>query len=120
MPKQNKTRTINLFITPNAFSSIFKRLRGDRSEYDFSGLSDLRQLLSKEKAKILNAIKNQNPESIYKLAKILGRDFKSVRLDVALLERFGFLELKQQVKGKRKMLKPDIAIDNLQINISFK
>jgi len=117
--KEQKSRIINLFITPSAITSIFKRLRGDKSDYDFSGLSELRQLLSNEKAKILNLVKTQQPESIYKLAKILGRDFKAVRQDIKLLERFGFIELKPETKGKRKSLKPIISVDNLQLNISF-
>ncbi len=117
-PKQ-KTRIVNLYITPNALTSIFKRLTGNKSDYDFSGLSDLRQLLSNEKAKILNIIKNQEPGSIYELAKILKRDFKAVRHDIKLLERFGFIELKPETKGKRKKLKPTIAINSLQLNISF-
>jgi len=119
MAKETKTRIVNMYVTPSAFASIFKRLKGDRSEYDFSGLADLRQLLSNEKAKILNVIKNNNPESIYKLAKILGRDFKAVSQDINLLKKYGFIELKQESKGKRKRLKPVIAINSLQINISF-
>ena len=119
MAKKQKTRIVNLYVTPGAFASIFKRLKGDRSEYDFSGLSDLRQLLSNEKSKILNVIKNNNPGSIYKLAKILGRDFKAVSQDTKLLEKYGFIELKAENIGKRKKLKPVMAIDNLQINISF-
>tara|TARA_Y100000310_G_C20043015_1_gene517053 strand:- start:83 stop:451 length:369 start_codon:yes stop_codon:yes gene_type:complete len=116
---EKRTRTVNLFITPNALTSIFKRLKGDKSDYDFSGLSDLRQLLSNEKAKILNIIKNQNPESMYRLARILGRDFKAVREDIKLLERFGFIELKPETKGKRKRLRPIISIESLQLNINF-
>ena len=119
MVKEFQTRIINLFITPTAFSSFFKRLRGDRSDFDFSGLIDLRKLLSNEKAKILNAIKNQKPESIYSLAKILKRDFKAVNQDVKLLKKFGFIDLKPEISGKRKRLKPEIIIDTLQININF-
>jgi len=115
-----KTRIVNLFITPSAFSSFFKRLRGDKSEYDFSGLAELRQLISNEKAKILNIVKAQEPESIYKLARILKRDFKAVRQDIKLLEKFGFIELKSETKGKRKRLKPILSLSNLQININFK
>jgi len=117
--QQKRTRVVNLFITPNALTSIFKRLKGDRSEYDLTGIIQLRQLLSNEKAKILNTIKTQSPESIYKLAKILGRDFKAVNQDIKLLEKFGLVELKPETKGKRKKLRPIIAIDNLQININF-
>lgn len=120
MAKKLKTRIVNLFITPGTFASIFKRLRGDKSEYDFSGLQELRLLLSNEKARILNVIKEQNPESIYKLARILGRDFKAVIQDVRLLEKFGFIELKHEAKGKRKRLKPVLALSSLQINIDFK
>lgn len=119
MAKKTKKRIINLYITSSAFASIFKRLRGDRSEYDFSALQELRQALGNEKAKILNIIKNQKPESVYKLAKILGRDFKAVRDDIKILEKFGFIELKPETKGKRKSLKPEIALDSLQININF-
>ena len=117
--QQEKTRIVNLFITPNALTSIFRRLKGDRSEYDLSGINQLRQLLSNEKAKILNAIKTQNPESLYQLAKFLKRDFKAVIRDIKVLEKFGLIELKEESKGKRKRLKPLVVIDNLQINISF-
>jgi len=119
MPKKQRKRIVNLFITSSAFASIFKRLRGDRSDYDFSALHELRQLLTNEKSKILNTIKNQKPESVYRLAKILGRDFKAVRDDVKLLEKFGFIHLKPEVKGKRKSFRPEISIDSLQVNISF-
>ena len=115
-----RTRIVNLYVTPYAFTSIFKRLRGDRSEYDFSSLIELRQVLSNEKAKILNAIKNKSPESLYSLAKILGRDFKAVSNDIKALQKFGFIELKKSAKGRRNMLKPLLAIDNLQVNIGFK
>jgi len=117
--KDKKTRIVNLYITPSTFSTIFKRLSGDKSDYDLSGLRDLRKILNDEKAKILNTIKNKSPTSIYDLAKMLGRDFKSVRKDIKLLERFGFIELKPETTGKRRKLKPQLIIDNLQINISF-
>lgn len=119
MAKKTKIRIVNLYITPSTFTSIFKRLRGDRSNYDFSGLVDLRQLLSNEKAKILNTISNKKPDSIYKLARFLGRDFKAVSQDIKLLSKFGFIELKLETKGKRKRLRPEMAIDSLQINIHF-
>ena len=119
MAKKQKTRVINLYVTPSAFASIFKRLRGDKSEYDFSSLASLRRLLSNEKARVLNTIKNKNPNSIYELAKLLGRDFKAVSQDTKLLESFGFIELKPIAKGKRKKLKPVVSIDKLQISISF-
>lgn len=119
MAKKLRKRIINLYITKSAFASIFKRLTGDRSEFDFSALAELRKLLGNEKAKILNIIKNQNPSSIYDLSKLLKRDFKAVREDIKILEKFGFIELKAELDGKRKSLKPVLSLDSLQINISF-
>jgi predicted transcriptional regulator len=119
MPSIKKTRIVNFYIRSSAFATIFKRLRGDRSDYDFSALADLRHLLNNEKARILNTIKNQNPKSVYQLAKTLDRDFKSVWEDLKLLEKFGFVEFKELKDGKRTKLKPEIVLDNLQINISF-
>ncbi len=116
---KKRTRIINLFIKPGTFSYIFKRLTGNKEEYDFSELADLRRILSDEKAKILNIIKSQNPSSIYDLAKMLKRDFRSVFQDVKILERFGLIELKPHTKGKRKSLKPEPSIDTLQVNIHF-
>ncbi len=119
MAKKTTSTTINLSIESGAFSGIFNRLRGQKKDYDFSGIADLRQLLSNERARVLHTIKNRAPESIYSLAKMLGRDFKSVRQDVKLLERFGFIELESAIKGKREMLKPIVVVDNVIISIAL-
>lgn len=116
MAQKTKTREILLKESQGAFS-ILKRLGFQKEDYDFSGISALRQLLSNEKARILDTIKNQKPGSIYKLAKILGRDFKSVSEDIKLLERFGFIELVEERTKNRIRHKPEIVVDNITINI---
>ncbi len=119
MAKKPRTRNITLSIESGAFTGIFKRLRGEKKSYDFSGISMLRQLLSNERARLLKTIKTKEPNSIYQLAKILGRDFKSVRQDVRLLERFGFIELDAKAVGNRDTLKPLLAIDKITITIEL-
>jgi predicted transcriptional regulator len=119
MAKKIRSRNIDLNIESGRFTGIFKRFRGERKSYDFSNISALRKLLSNERARLLSTIKNQNPKSIYELAKLLGRDFRSVRQDVRLLERFGFLELDSRKKGKREMLKPVLIIDRVNIKINI-
>ncbi|KHO50435.1 MAG: hypothetical protein QT05_C0051G0022 [archaeon GW2011_AR13] len=54
MPK-TKIREITLVQDKGAFS-IFKKQTADKSEYDFEGIQALRQLLSNEKARMLNVI----------------------------------------------------------------
>jgi len=90
-----KVREVTIKESGGAFG-LFK----GKEKYDFDGLSSLRQILSKEKAKILDAIKYKEPKSIYALAKMLGRPFKATMDDIKLLERFGFILLvKEKTKG---------------------
>ncbi len=119
MAKEPKTRNITLGIESGTFTGIFRRLRGEKKEYEFSGISALRQLLSNERARLLHTIKTKKPTSIYHLSKILSRDFKSVRNDVKLLERFGFLELDALRTGKREMLKPILSVDKVIITVNL-
>ena len=119
MAKQLRTNDVNLSIESGSFTGFFKRLSGREKSYNFSDISTLRKLLSNERARLLETIKNKNPTSMYHLAKILGRDFKSVRQDIRLLERFGFIELDSITKGRREMLKPLLIIDRLNITINI-
>lgn len=113
-----KTRTLNISITENkGVFSLFKL--GEKSNYDFSGILELRQLLTNEKARILHVIKTEKPQSIYDLAKKLKRGFKSVNDDIKLLERFGFIDLIEEKTKKRKRLKPEIVVDSVTINLKI-
>ena len=119
MAQKTKTRQITIVGNKGGFTTLFKKVSGKKEEYDFEGLSALRHLLSNEKARILNIIKNKDPKSIYHLAKILERDFKSVSDDVKLLERFGFIELISEKTGKRDRLKPELIVDSIIIEINI-
>jgi predicted transcriptional regulator len=114
-----KTREINIVDESGAFTSFFKKFTGESSSFDFEGISALRKLLSNEKARLLHILKTKNPSSIYSLAKMLGRDFKSVSDDIKLLERFGFIDLIAEKTGKRNRLKPILAINELHIKLKI-
>ena len=104
------------------FSAFFRpfAVQGDRySGLDFTDISALRQLLNNEKARILHTLKERKPNSLYDLAKMLNRDFKSVRKDVELLKNFGFIRLQPEAKGKRKKLKPIHNLERLDISITL-
>lgn len=111
-----KTKTITLSEKEGTFSTIFSRFKGNKSSSD---ISNLRQLLSDERARLIHVIKTKKPDSIYELAKILGRDFKAVRYDIRLLESFGLVELISTHKKGRELLTPVIDIDQLNITINL-
>jgi predicted transcriptional regulator len=112
------TREITLKESKGTFS-LFKKSAKDKSNYDFSGISSLRQLLTKEKARILDVIKNEKPASLYDLAKKLGRNFKAVHDDIKLLERFGFIEIVEEKTKNRTRHRPKIITDLVTIHIKI-
>ncbi len=113
---RTSTKEITITQSKGAFS-VFKKPGIAKSDYDFEGISALRNILSNEKARILHAIKTENPNSIYELAKKLGRKFKPVSDDVHLLKRFGFIELIPEKTKNRIRHKPKVIIDKVTINI---
>lgn len=115
---KTKIREITIRENKGTFS-IFKTPGVSKESYDFSGILALRQLLSNEKARVLNTIKVQKPISIYDLAKKLNRGFKSVNDDIKLLERFGFVELTEEKTKKRIRHKPHLVVEGITIHIKL-
>lgn len=118
MAPKNKTKIRYVDVNVNKENFVSK-LIGAKKSHDFSDVKLLRNLLSNEKARILYTLKSKTPKSIYALAKMLGRDFKSVRDDIRVLERFGFIEFHAEKTGKREALKPVLIINRLQIIINI-
>jgi len=115
--KKSKTRYVDINVKESSFVS--KLFGTGSTSHNFSDVSVLRNLLSNEKARILYFLKHNKPKSIYDLAKKLGRDFKSIRNDIKVLEKFGFIEFHSSRTGKRESLIPVLSIDNLQIIINI-
>lgn len=115
---KTKTREIEIRESKGRFS-IFSKQKVSKDAYDFKGISALRQVLSNEKARILDVIKTKHPKSIYELSKILKRPFKGVFDDVKLLERVGFLDLVLEKTKKRIRHRPEIVVDKIIINIKI-
>ena len=114
----DKTRIIEISNKEGTFTSVFRKITGQNrqdKDYNLSDLSILRQLLSNEKAKLLHAIKIKHPKSLYSLAKMLQRDFKTVREEIILLKKFGFIELIQEKQGNRITHRPVITANSVNI-----
>jgi len=120
MAQKIKTREVTIVDNEGTFNTLFRKFTGnEENQFDFDSLAAVRKLLSNEKAKILHTLRAKNPKSIYELAKLLNRDFKSVSDDVKLLERFGFIDMIVERTGKRERLRPVIAADAINLTIKF-
>ena len=115
--KKTKTRYIDVNVREDNFVS--KLLGAGQKSHNFSDIAILRNLLSNEKARILYALKHKKPKSIYDLSKQLKRDFKSVREDLKVLEKFGFIEFHTKKTGKREALIPVLSIDKMEIVVNI-
>jgi len=113
--KREGIKNISLEHKKGTFRALFNLIYGGQ---EVGEVAQVRALLSNERAKLIHIIKKDNPISIYVLAKLVGRDFQSVRKDVAILQHFGIIKLQKQGK-KRVSLKPIINLDTLQINITL-
>jgi len=119
MPKKSKPK-VKLKareITLKQSKGVFSLLKTSKKPYDFSGISELRQLLSNEKARILYVIKTQEPNSIYALARELNRNFKSVSEDIKILEKFGFIRLIPEKTKNRRRFYPKIMVDEILVRV---
>ena len=119
MAKKTTTKQINLVNEGGAFLTFFKKIGGEKKDHGFEDISTLRTLFSNEKSRLLHITKSKKPTSMYQLAKMLGRDFKSVSDDIKLLEKFGFIDLVMEKTGKRKRLKPVVIADSINVEIKI-
>jgi predicted transcriptional regulator len=96
-------------------------LSGD--DYDvtlsFPDLSWLSKIFSPERLRLIQTIRYQKPESIYQLAKMLGRASSNVQKDIHELAEYGIVELKKRRKKgqKREYLSPECNWDGFDIAV---
>ena len=74
----------------------------------FESVASFRNFMTIQKIEILNVISTQKPNTIYGLAKLVGRDFAGVLRDCISLETVGFIKLKES-KDARGSKKPILS-----------
>ncbi|MEM4719246.1 MAG: hypothetical protein QXG18_00025 [Candidatus Pacearchaeota archaeon] len=108
------TKTIYFYLNPSEQGFISKILKNEE-DFDSSDIDNLRKIISKQKGKIIYFLKNKKIKSIYNLAKILGRDFKSVYSDLKILEKFGFIEFILEKNGNKEKLIPKLKYQRIEL-----
>jgi predicted transcriptional regulator len=97
------------------------KLRGAKHDLVLTlpNLSWLSKIFSPERMRLIQAIRENKPESIYQLAKDLGRTPTNVQRDVHELADLGIIELKKtRKKGqKREVLQPECNWDGFDIAV---
>ncbi len=83
-----------------------KKVKPQRGDY-FESLESARSVLTENRLSLLRAIRENKPESVAELARIVQRDFKHVYGDVELLRSLGLVKAVQNRQGKPTRLTTD-------------
>lgn len=65
----------------------------------FRSIDAVRSVLTPKRLGLLHLVREHEPESVYALAELAGRDRKSVTVDLDLLERLGLVVM-ERVRGE--------------------
>ena len=109
----------------NRFRTAFKTAASDRpltSQRGFrlSSVEAARRVLTPHRVTLLRTIRSEHPRSIYKLAKLLGRDLKNVQADLRLLERYGLVRTTAGLGvGRRKVRVPEVPFTEIYLKIAI-
>ena len=126
-----KTRKFKIKIqNPEAFGTDFKKAwklaeSGKVIEpgYDLvlslPNVSSISKVLSPERIRIIQMIKEKKPTSIRQLAKLLGRAQSNVQKDTQELAEFGVITFKKLRKNgsKRESMQPEYKWDGFDIAV---
>jgi predicted transcriptional regulator len=83
----------------------------------FETMDALRRTLTRKRMELLHAIKVNEPDSIYALAKIVDRDLKSVNTDIKALHDLGLVSLKHS-NDERNRVRPRVEFDRIDVQIA--
>ncbi len=92
-----------------------KRVRKEEGIY-FDSIDTMRSILTNNRLLILKTIREQNPNSIYELAKLLGRDLKNVNQDLKLLSDIGLVTLEKIEEDKKRVI-PHVDYSKILLEI---
>lgn len=85
----------------------------------FSTFEEMNGILNSNRIALLNLIKEAQPESIYQLAQLCGRDQGNVTKDINLLHEYGFVEIVKSKEGNRVKSEPKLESEGIEMVIKL-
>lgn len=92
-----------------------KKLRED--SISFQTLDQFRKFLTPKRLELLRVVRHKKPNSMYELAKLVGRTPENVNTDIKFLEQLGFVEV-TKIKDIRKKSVPEVNYDKMTLEIA--
>jgi len=93
---------------------VRKRLANESLSVE--SISGLKKILTPKRIELLASIREHNPESVYKLAKLVNRKQENVQADVVFLSNLGLIHVEKSKTG-RKQSKPKVDYDIIDFRV---
>lgn len=107
-----------------ALRTAFQRvLQGDQTPREaglyFESVEEIRGILTEKRLELLVTIAQSRPESVRALADQLGRNYKNVSADIALLEQLGLVACEER-GGRGGPKTPTVPYDEIRVTIALR
>lgn len=80
-------------------------------------IKGFRKAITPKRIELLHLIKEKQPKSLQELARLSGRDIKSIVIDIALLEELGLVDMKRKREGRRESI-PTVDYNKINLEIA--
>lgn len=85
----------------------------------FNDIASMYKFLSPGRVALLSVIKNSNPQSIYELSQMMGKDQGYISKEIKFLKEMGILDLISNTKDGRERLVPVLKFDRVIFDVGI-
>lgn len=93
-----------------------EQVKKERGVY-FESIEGFRKALTTKRLELLHLIKEKQPKSLQELARLSGRDMKSIVTDIEILEGLDLIDMKRNKEGRRETI-PIVRYDKIALEIA--
>ncbi|MFH0927124.1 MAG: hypothetical protein V1822_00940 [Candidatus Micrarchaeota archaeon] len=98
---------------------LLGKYQGEDLLLAFEDMETFSKFFTKERLRLLRAIKSSKPKSLYALAKTLKRDFKNVQTDAKFLAANKLIRLEKYKVGKMTKLRPTTSLKKIELEMAL-
>ena len=85
----------------------------------FENLDSFRKVLTEKRMTLLHTVKQNKPDTIHELARLLGRDIKNVSDDLKYLAELGLVSLDKAAEGSGRKVTPRVKYEKIRLEIAI-
>ncbi|NUO10402.1 MAG: hypothetical protein HUU08_17385 [Candidatus Brocadia sp.] len=93
-----------------------EKVKSEKGLY-FESIKGFRKAITPKRIELLHVIKEKQPKSLQELARLSGRDIKSIVTDISILEELGLVDMKRKRAGRKESM-PIVDYNKINLEIA--